>query len=295
VMRSRSHPTFFHLGITPVDNSPASTPARKAARGRHGRRSTAGPWKPLLGGLILLLLLVTSVAAGPVEELSAEGDRAYRQGDYEAAITAYEKLLAAGYTGGDLLYNLGNACYKAGRLGKARLYYERAAKLLPHDRDLRFNRRFLESRTVDRIAPVPRLPIWNALDSLRDSLPPRLLAAVTWTAATLAALALAAGLLVSTRRLRRALRYSALTFAVLFALSLGLLSLRIAADLGPPGAIIQVDKVVVRSAPDPTSQDLFHLHEGTKVTVLKEVGAWLEVRLADGRQGWMPRKSCEYI
>ena len=52
----------------------------------------------------------------------------------------------------------------------------------------------------------------------------------------------------------------------------------------------------VKSSPSAeSSTDLFILHEGAKVVVLDEVGAWKKIELADGRQGWLPSDDMEVI
>ena len=52
----------------------------------------------------------------------------------------------------------------------------------------------------------------------------------------------------------------------------------------------------VKSSPSAeASTDLFVLHEGTKVTIIDEVGSWNNIELADGRQGWIRSTDIEVI
>jgi SH3-like domain-containing protein len=52
----------------------------------------------------------------------------------------------------------------------------------------------------------------------------------------------------------------------------------------------------VKSSPSSdNSTDLFILHEGTKVKVIESSGAWTNVALSDGRQGWMKTTDIEII
>ncbi len=44
-----------------------------------------------------------------------------------------------------------------------------------------------------------------------------------------------------------------------------------------------------------SAKDLFILHEGTKVTILDQVGSWNNIQLADGRQGWIQSDDMEII
>jgi hypothetical protein len=61
-------------------------------------------------------------------------------------------------------------------------------------------------------------------------------------------------------------------------------------------AIVMRPVSAVKSSPSAeSSQDLFVLHEGTKVKVLDQVGSWNNIELADGRQGWIPSSDIELI
>ena len=55
-------------------------------------------------------------------------------------------------------------------------------------------------------------------------------------------------------------------------------------------AVIMRPVVSVKSAPSALdTKDLFILHEGTCVQVLDSVGDWCDVRLEDGREGWLKK------
>jgi uncharacterized protein YgiM (DUF1202 family) len=61
-------------------------------------------------------------------------------------------------------------------------------------------------------------------------------------------------------------------------------------------AIVMRPVVSVKSSPSTeASQDLFILHEGTKVEILDQVGSWSNIELADGRQGWIRTSEIEII
>jgi SH3-like domain-containing protein len=54
--------------------------------------------------------------------------------------------------------------------------------------------------------------------------------------------------------------------------------------------------VTVKSTPAQNGTDLFILHEGTKVTIIDgAMNDWKEIRLADGKEGWIERKRIEMI
>lgn len=56
-------------------------------------------------------------------------------------------------------------------------------------------------------------------------------------------------------------------------------------------AWIRLDAVDLKNGPTPQGQVLLVLHEGTEVKPLREVDGFVEVRLADNRQGWLPAEA----
>ena len=62
------------------------------------------------------------------------------------------------------------------------------------------------------------------------------------------------------------------------------------------GAIIIQSAVPVKSTPSANGTDLFILHEGTKVFVTDDtMQDWREVRLPDGKVGWVETTQIEVI
>ena len=61
-------------------------------------------------------------------------------------------------------------------------------------------------------------------------------------------------------------------------------------------AVVMCPVSSVKSSPSSeSSQNLFILHEGTKVEILDQVGSWSNIELADGRQGWIRTSDVEII
>ena len=65
--------------------------------------------------------------------------------------------------------------------------------------------------------------------------------------------------------------------------------------LGTDGAIVINPVSSVKSSPNASGKSLFIIHEGTKVTILEELGEWNKVELSDGRQGWILKREIETI
>ncbi len=100
--------------------------------------------------LLVALIISEGAGAGPTKQ---QADAEYAKGNYQEAIRQYEAILGEELSA-DLYYNLGNAYFKTDELTKAIVNYERALKLAPSDKDIRFNLQFARARTEDKITPV---------------------------------------------------------------------------------------------------------------------------------------------
>ena len=60
-------------------------------------------------------------------------------------------------------------------------------------------------------------------------------------------------------------------------------------------AIIYSSVIDVMSAPSLQSTNLFNLHIGTKVTVEDQIENWVNIRLANGKKGWILIESLKEI
>lgn len=96
------------------------------ARRRRSRRLIAGR-----AALVLAVLVGTGLGIGDLER----GNRHYREGRYEEAVTAYQRVLDAGRGTPQLHYNLGTALLALGRYTDAERHFE--AALQGVDPDLR--------------------------------------------------------------------------------------------------------------------------------------------------------------
>lgn len=61
-------------------------------------------------------------------------------------------------------------------------------------------------------------------------------------------------------------------------------------------AIVMSPSLSVKSTPSDSGTDIFVLHEGTKVQITDDtMKEWKEIKLADGKVGWVPVNTIERI
>ena len=207
---------------------------------------------------------------------------AYKTGDYGGAAKALEAIAAAGIRNGQLYYDLGNAYLKNNDLGRAILWYERALNLIPNDPDLRFNYEYARSLTKDAqeesaLSLVRILFFWKYQLSAR----------------TILALALTLNLLFWVLALawrlscRRALRYAALAVLIPAAVFILTATYNYYEAAHRNQAIVLPEKVAVRSGLEPTSTELFELHAGARVRVVRQLKDHVQIRFSEDKIGWI--------
>lgn len=246
----------------------------------------------------LLLSLGTSmnIQAKDLDSLWTAGVQAYTDGKFSDASAAWTSIEESGQKSAKLYYNLGNAWFKQGNYPKAILNYERALRLDPSYSDARYNLEFTSNFVQDKIEPVPEFILKSVARKVCYVMGSNAWAVIFLV---LLAAALVMGLLFllgSSVGKRRAGFYCGI---VLLLLSAGALSFSIwqkSDSVKTDTAIVMSPVSSVKSSPSSgSSKDLFVIHEGTKVTILDEVGTWRNISLADGRQGWIPASDIEII
>lgn len=229
------------------------------------------------------------------DQLWDKANTAYINGDFHAAADVYEQILARGYSSMKLYYNLANAYFKEGRLGKSILFYKRALRLAPGNDDIRYNLHVAEIRTKDNIEDIPEffMAVW-----LRDMR--HLMSCTAWSMVSLGALASMLALfllylLAQRLSLRKAGFYGTLAATTLFALTTWFAVGERHEMLDDAHAVVMAASTSVKSSPDKSATDLFVLHEGTTVQITNRLEGWCEVVIADGKKGWLECRMIETI
>ncbi|MCF8332239.1 MAG: tetratricopeptide repeat protein [Bacteroidales bacterium] len=249
----------------------------------------------------IIVCLILLLAAGGVtnaqtpQMLIKEANQAYKDENYNKAITLYDSVINSGMHSAKLYYNLGNAYFKANDLAPAILYYERAKKLKPFNERISHNLEFAQQLQKDEIESLPVMFYvrwWQKLTNL--------FSLNSWSLLSLfliltACLFWAFFIASNTITRRRRFFWISLFISVLFLLTLTI-TLRNYHNIKHEKAAIVFQSVITgKSSPDRDSKDLFVIHEGLKVHVLNKIGDWYEIKLPDGTVGWLPAESIKVI
>lgn len=102
----------------------------------------------LLAGLLLALTVLSPKVSADATAVDA-ANKLTMSGHYAEAVQLYEEQVARGVQDSALFFNLGNAYFHQGDLGRAVLNLERAAQLNPRDADIANNLSLVREQTTE--------------------------------------------------------------------------------------------------------------------------------------------------
>lgn len=239
--------------------------------------------------------VTVALDAASIEQIKAAADSAYALEDYDRAIAGYQELLRFGEHA-VLYYNLGNSYFRKEDIAKAVLYFEKARLLDPGDADIRFNLDLARSKTIDKIVPEREMFFVTWYRTVADWMSVDEWATLAVVSFVLLLLAFILYLFGGRIVLKKTGFFSACIFLLLVLLS-NLFALQQKNKLEDRrGAVVMAGSVTVKSTPNESGTDLFVLHEGTRVEITDDtMKGWKEIRLADGKVGWIQTETIERI
>jgi len=244
---------------------------------------------------ILLLLQIVSFSLIAQDADLQPAAEAYSKGEYAQAVKLYEDMLQTSGESAKVYYNIGNCYYKMGKIPSAIINYERALLLNPSDKDARFNLEIAKLQTTDKIDTVDKFFLAEWIEALQN-----IFDTDTWSKIGIMTFLLLIGSLVLfffSRKiiLKKAGFYTGIVWLV-FCIAANYFAYSQKQKLADRNyAIVFAPTVTIKSSPDNSGNDLFLLHEGTKVLIKSKLGEWSEIQIASGNVGWIRNSDLEVI
>ena len=245
--------------------------------------------------VILFMMMVVAEVSATTDSLYQKANSFYQKGEYETALNVYRDIVDTGFESSDLYYNMGNAAYRSNSIGYAVLYYEKALKLDPSHEDALHNLGFISRYRVDTFEQVPELFFRSWTDAFVKSLSEQVWSILAIILFSIILVNLLIYLFSHRLFIKKTGFVTAVVGMVLFIISLSSALAQHRNIIRPDAGIILSPSVVVKSSPSDTGTELFILHEGTRVRVNEEVSGWRNIRVIDGREGWIQTIDFESI
>ena len=231
--------------------------------------------------LLLAAWLPLNSHAALSDSLFDAANKLYEEGKFAEAAAAYESLVQSRQVSAALYFNLGNAWFKSGQIGRAIAAYRQAEQITPRDPDLRANLQFARNQTAAPTMSPSRWQRWLGRLTLNE-----------WT--VLAAVALWLWLLLLAilqwrPNLRLVLRTYVFSLAVLAALLCACAVSALHESRSTRIAIVIAHEATVRYGPLAESPAAFTVQDGAELRVLDQKDEWLQVSAGARRTGWLRR------
>lgn len=241
--------------------------------------------------ILTLLFSVNTLFAQSAEQAESY----YQNGDYAKAIEEYNAILNQGESSAELYFNLGNCYYKIGENTKAIINYERAKRLAPGDKDIKYNLSLAQKATVDKIETLPEIFFVRWYNSFINSISVDGWAYLSVVLFILFLIMLCMFLFSNYSVVKKIGFYIGIVAFIATIWSIAVANDRYTDEIEHNQAIITTPSVTVKSSPDNSGTDLFVVHEGLKVDVISTIGSWYNIKLADGNEGWISGSDLERI
>ena len=231
--------------------------------------------------LFLCWMFSPALRADPAPGSFEAANRLYEEGKFAEVSASYEQLVQAGRVSPALYFNLGNAWFKSGQMGRAIAAYRHAEQLAPRDPDVRANLQFARNQVQGPTLPASPWRRWLGQLSLNE-----------WSA--LAAVAFwALFLLLAAKQWRPALKPSLRTPTLVSAAAALLLVACLAVSLFQVRsfrlAVVIKPEAIVRYGWLDVSQTNFSVHDGAELQILDQNNDWFQVTAGPLRIGWIRR------
>ncbi len=245
--------------------------------------------------IILLVFITNIVSAQNADALFSDANTLYKTGKYQKAIELYNKIEASEETSSELYFNIGNCYYKLNQVAPSIYNYEKALLINPSNEDAKNNLIIAKRLTLDRIEELPKslfqkLNI-NYLQKLHYN---------SWALIVIVFSIIASVLFLlfyfSTNSIKKRFYFvtSILSFLLLLS-SLIITYQQYDTAKKTIEAIVFTKEVSIKNSPTQDSEEIFTLHEGTKIKVLDTVDDWKKIKLIDGKIGWLLSKDIKII
>jgi tetratricopeptide (TPR) repeat protein len=235
----------------------------------------------------LFFALATPSLFAQADAEFAKANQEFAQGHFTEAILGYEALIRAGQWSANVFYDLGNAYFRTGDLGRAILNYERALALERHHPEATANLQIARDEA-------------HALE-IQPSGPERYLqfasvnqySIAAATAFWLAIFAIFA-LIFKRRRSARAIAVSICCLLVLAGAVYAIFTLE-RGSKGQALAVVTGKDVQARLATADTANSVLALPVGSQIKILSTRGDWIYAALPNNLRGWIPAKDAEQV
>lgn len=219
----------------------------------------------------------------------------YKEGKYQDAIKIYEEIEAKDTVSSTLFFNLANSHYKLNNVASTIYYYEKALILDPLNTDASTNLEFAKRMTIDNIEELPKTFLQRLEINYIQKFSYNQWAKFAVVFSILFAVLFLLFFFADASNKKRLYFLTSIISLIFLIVTTTISYNQYNKAQNKKYGIIFVPKVDVKNAPTINSDEVFTLHEGTKIRILDAVDNWKKIILADGKIGWVSSENLKEL
>jgi len=235
---------------------------------------------------IVVLLFKLGFSQTP-ELLFEKANNLYNNDRFELAIDEYSKIIDNGLHSAELYFNMGNCFYRLNKVAESNFYFEKALLLSPNNKDILDNLSFAKNMTLDAIEELPETQVQQNINFIIS-----LFSIEVWAFILIGLMSLffisALFYLFSFNPIYKRFYF---LLSIIFLVKSFIISSVIWQETQNTDkikkGIVFAKELPVFSEPNNRNEEIFSLHEGTKVELLDKLRGWEKIRLVNGSEGWV--------
>tara|TARA_B100001996_G_scaffold368151_1_gene340399 strand:- start:89 stop:883 length:795 start_codon:yes stop_codon:yes gene_type:complete len=252
--------------------------------------------KKILFAVVLIFLFCNATIINDSnEDLFKKGNDLYNNGLYEEAIESYQKIIDDDFHSSEVYFNMANSFYKIGSIAESIFYYEKAKQLSPNDKDILNNIRFANNMTIDLIEELPKSQLNLIKIQVKDFFNIEQWTKITILLSWFSVILFGLYIWKNRPQTKRLFFILGLFFFLSFLSSFLIGNSKNNESEKIKFAIIFDKKINIQEEPNYRSDEVFNLHEGTKVMVLESLDNWGKIRIQNGSEGWTELKGLKFL
>ncbi|MDR2836259.1 MAG: tetratricopeptide repeat protein [Bacteroidales bacterium] len=244
--------------------------------------------------IIFNFIIFTNVNAENTKILIDSAFNCYMNKDYESTIKIYTNLYNQNYSSADLFYNLGNCYIETKDIANAIYFYEKALILSPNDEDILYNLKIANARIKDKVEVLPEIFYISWFKQLMS-----LMSSDSWAISAIISLIITLLLvflfLFSNKSKIKKLCFYISILTLLITILTIIFSAKSAKNTINNKFAIIFESTMVKSSPNEEGSNLFEINEGLKVEIKDSINSWYEIKLSDGKDGWIHSENCKKL
>jgi tetratricopeptide (TPR) repeat protein len=235
---------------------------------------------------IFIFLCKVGLSQTP-DVLFEKGNEFYNNGEFELAIKQYNKILENGIHSPELYFNLGNCFYRLNKVAESNFNYEKALLLSPNEQYILNNISFAKNMGLDNIEELPLTQFQKNIDYIIS-----LFSIKIWSFILIVLMSLffisALIYLFSYNPVYKRIYFSlSIIILIISLLIFSIIWTELKKSNEIKSGIVFSKELSVFSEPNKRNEELFILHEGTKVQLTDKLKGWEKIKLINGAEGWV--------